>query len=102
MRLIEADALMGRIIQRSQALITPNGKAGYLGLFVKDIQQVVDDAPTINPDDLRPQGRWIQHNKENNNWVECSECNTVGSPFWKCCPVCTAMMDGKEQGNDNT
>lgn len=53
-------------------------------------------APTINPEDLRPHGWWIQHNKENNNWVECSECNTVGSPFWKCCPVCTAMMSGKE------
>ena len=34
-------------------------------------------------------GRWIQ----GNGYVECSECNTIGSPHWKCCPVCTAMMD---------
>ena len=34
-------------------------------------------------------GRWIQ----GNGYVECSECNTQGSPHWKCCPVCTARMD---------
>jgi hypothetical protein len=22
----------------------------------------------------------------------CSECGTMGSPQWKCCPVCTALM----------
>lgn len=43
-------------------------------------------------------GRWISHNKGQNNWVECSECNTVGSPFWKCCPVCTADMRGAGNG----
>ena len=44
-------------------------------------------------------GRWIHHNKGQNNWVECSECNTVGSPFWKRCPVCEAKMDGDGNGN---
>lgn len=39
-------------------------------------------------------GWWISHNKGQNNWVECSECNTVGSPFWKRCPMCEAKMDG--------
>lgn len=38
-------------------------------------------------------GRWISHNRGMNNWVECSECNTVGSPFWKRCPLCEAKMD---------
>lgn len=42
-------------------------------------------------------GRWIPHNKGQNNWCECSECNTVGSPFWKRCPVCEAKMDGGEK-----
>lgn len=39
-------------------------------------------------------GRWITRNKGQNNWCECSVCNTVGSPFWKCCPMCEAKMDG--------
>ena len=34
-------------------------------------------------------GRWIQ----GKGYVECSECHTMGSPHWKCCPVCTARMD---------
>jgi hypothetical protein len=28
----------------------------------------------------------------------CSVCQTMGSPQWKCCPVCTARMDG---GNED-
>ena len=52
-------------------------------------------SPTAdNMSTVQKHGRWISHNKGWNNWVECSECNTVGSPFWKCCPVCEAKMDG--------
>jgi hypothetical protein len=40
-------------------------------------------------------GRWIVHHRMGNNWCECSECNTVGSPQWKRCPVCEAKMDGE-------
>lgn len=39
-------------------------------------------------------GRWVVHHHAGNNWCECSECNTVGSPKWKRCPVCEAKMDG--------
>lgn len=39
-------------------------------------------------------GRWIIHNDGGcNNWCECSECNTIGSPQWKRCPVCEAKME---------
>ena len=46
-------------------------------------------------------GRWIIHGQPHlwrdtdirEYWVECSECNTVGSPHWKRCPVCEAKMD---------
>lgn len=37
-------------------------------------------------------GRWITHGRGFNNWCECSECGTVGSPFWKRCPMCEAKM----------
>ena len=40
-------------------------------------------------------GRWIVRHKGMNNWVDCSECGTMGSPHWKGCPVCLARMDGK-------
>lgn len=45
-------------------------------------------------------GRWVHmfNAKNLNNWVECSECKTVGSPFWKRCPVCEARMDSGIDG----
>jgi len=105
MRLIDADALAMEIVNTASEASRKAWETGthtYIDALNRlaerqhEIIDMIHDAPTINPDDLRPQGRWIQHNKGHNNWVECSECNTVGSPFWKCCPVCTAMMDGKE------
>ena len=42
-------------------------------------------------------GHWIVHSSGHganvNNWVECSECLTCGSPHWKVCPVCEARME---------
>lgn len=55
---------------------------------------LIDNGVTV-----QKQGRWIQRNKGQNNWVECSECNTVGSPFWKCCPVCEAKMPQPPKGD---
>ncbi len=86
MRLIDADALgVGRC---SRDILPDAYCAGWNGLI-----HIINSAPTINPADIRPQGRWITHD---NGITECSECHTLGSPQWKCCPVCTAMMDGKE------
>lgn len=41
-------------------------------------------------------GRWVDRIMVGREhlWF-CSECDTMGSPTWKCCPVCTAFMDGK-------
>ena len=54
---------------------------------------VLNDAPAADVVEVK-HGRWITRNKGQNNWCECSVCNTVGSPFWKCCPMCEAKMDG--------
>lgn len=51
--------------------------------------EIIETAPTIDPEELRPKGRWIVHG----NSCECSNCNTVGSPHWKCCPVCEVKME---------
>lgn len=39
-------------------------------------------------------GHWIEYrvSRWEATW-SCSECGTLGSPQWKCCPVCTAFMD---------
>ena len=51
-------------------------------------------------------GHWIVHSTRGRyatHWVECSECLTCGSPGWKRCPVCEAVMDAPnitEETND--
>lgn len=42
-------------------------------------------------------GRWIP--TSGSRMWNCSECKTIGSPRWKVCPMCEAIMDGgKEDG----
>lgn len=47
-------------------------------------------------------GHWIIRSSGKgdhaNNWAECSECLTCGSPSWKVCPVCETVMDGDGNG----
>ena len=53
---------------------------------------------------IQKHGRWVRHGCYGTNtgkrlWeYTCSECETLGSPQWKCCPVCTARMDGDGNG----
>lgn len=35
-------------------------------------------------------GYWIP--RHSGEWVDCSECGTMGSPHWKRCPVCEAKI----------
>lgn len=72
-----------------------NSRMGYV--VRQTLKRYVKRQPTADVVEVK-RGRWISHNKGMNNWVECSECNTVGSPFWKGCPVCLARMDGDGNG----
>ena len=63
------------------------------GSNLAKVKRHINAAPEVDAVEV-VHGRWITHNKGQNNWVECSRCNTVGSPCWKCCPVCEAKMDG--------
>ena len=38
-------------------------------------------------------GRWLPQVVLGQKAWDCSECKTLGSPHWKWCPVCGAMMD---------
>ena len=80
------------------------------GQAVSEIYEIVKNAPTINPDDLRPRGRWIVK-KEMLNMrgvlgVRCSACGQYWAlvednaaeymNHFKFCPNCGAKM---EDGN---
>ena len=39
-------------------------------------------------------GQWLPQVVLGQKAWDCSECKTLGSPHWKWCPVCGAMMHG--------
>lgn len=102
MRLIDADALESKFRTIKIIEVFPEWEnlsfqtKHKLAYYGQEVKRIVQNAPTIEAEPV-VHGRWIPHNKGQNNWCECSKCNTVGSPFWKRCPVCEAKMDGGEK-----
>lgn len=66
---------------------------------VKAVQDSVDAIPAADVVEVK-RGRWMPHMVLGQKEWFCSKCRTLGSPQWKCCPVCTAFMDGKGDDND--
>jgi len=80
-----------------EAFIVDSGEQFWGGAKTAKEQNVLMVQPLEIVDAVEVvHGRWISYNKGQNNWVECSRCNTVGSPFWKCCPMCEAKMDAEK------
>lgn len=82
---------------------------GFMNLYflghgeTKSVLDSVNEVPSVDAEKV-VHGRWVVHSCGHgvyaNNWVECSECGTCGSPQWKRCPVCEAKMDGERKDND--
>ena len=51
-----------------------------------------DDGDVIEISKVR-HGRWLPQVVLGQKAWDCSKCKTLGSPHWKWCPVCGAMMD---------
>ena len=65
--------------------------------------RLVENAPTIDPESLRPHGKWALHKSGNGT---CSECHFTSIAVWDFdralpyCPHCGAKMDiDSEVGN---
>ena len=43
-------------------------------------------------------GKWVRCEVWGQLYWECPYCKTMGSPHWKVCPVCTAVLRGNENG----
>ena len=92
MRLIDADSIK---YHRTK-------ECGGHGVFL-DVDMVykeeVDAIPTIDPESLRPHGRWNVSDGIIEN-VVCSRCGTHFQSYYqdyRYCPRCGAKMDGGEQ-----
>lgn len=104
MWLIDANALKKKADMRGRCL-RPLVTAFQLCVTVHDI----DDAPTIDPESLRPQGKWIRGKLQNGERLSrCSACGErcrvptcVGKPIYDYCPNCGAKMKGAENNDYN-
>lgn len=88
-RLIDANALL----KNRFSMYT-----GFQGTVPVVAVRDVDNAPTIDPESLRPKGRW-EPRKDAIGFVRCSvchDCNIYGDwadgEKWRYCPNCGADM----------
>ena len=89
MRLIDANALANRM----QFLIRTHHRDAF------DALNEIDNAPTIDPESLRPQGEWVKIGVDE---FLCSKCNVIYEyPASECeyryCPNCGAKMKGADK-----
>ena len=90
MRLIDADELRRRILAFATGCHSEV-------LAVDTIMMLLAQASTINPDDLRPQGRWIDIDRleVRPEWIcRCSLCGCPQDFKHHYCPNCGADMRG--------
>ena len=91
MRLIDADAVVARIIEvRDELPPEQIYEVGYHnGLSMA--HAIVLAAPTIE----EKRGRWGEPFKvdADNNGYKCSKCGEFGVPCWNYCPNCGAKME---------
>ena len=90
-RLIDADALMEREGISQFAVFARGSGKTLLRACRTYLQCVIDDAPTVDPEDLRPKGRWIEVDGE---VFDCSVCHGIHASYpHNYCPECGAKME---------
>lgn len=94
-RYIDADLLL-QAIEEETPLNWTDSEAELQAQFdYRVFKHIVDYQPTADVAKVR-RGRWLPQRLLGEDIVDCSECNTIGSPHWKWCPVCGADMRGKK------
>lgn len=94
MRLIDADELIKRM-GLGVKVFTPvrgNTKSTVSLIFVL-IKEAIVSAPTINPEDLRPKGRWVERHDLTGYKYECSACSLGADLMTDFCPNNGAKME---------
>ena len=100
MRLIEVGAFHESIFQRYCKSCNSQAHRMCHACWVMNMMDELEEAPTINPEDLRPKGQWIER-VGLGEWV-CSECqHEIYLPFGETpeevgtnyCPSCGAKME---------
>lgn len=96
MRLIDADAVEAKLLERAASVDISKGKF-YLGLKTgfECSASWIDAIKTVEE---RKHGHWIEKPLAGNTTVTCSCCKTLfikNSTKFARCPLCEAIMDGE-------
>lgn len=112
-RLIDADALYDDV---SRMGLTNGSALGRHSGMADVIAQMIQDAPTIDPESLRGHAKWVKDenvkiitvdaygNTFESPAVYCENCNTALSEadfngrVWNYCPVCGFIMEDTTNG----
>ena len=62
-----------------------------------DLVSLLHDLGELKAEQLVRHGRWRPYIVLGQKTWDCSECGTLGSPYWKRCPVCEAKMEVKNE-----
>ena len=97
-RLIDADELLGKAITERRFVVACEDLVRdfvVIRTAYKDLAEFIASAPTIDPESLRPSGRWIDIGKNYYTVVsQCSECGAKYDFRSHYCPNCGARMEG--------
>ena len=94
-RLIDANAIEAKIEKNFRRLVA-NQRKPDLAAALSYVGDLIIEAPTEDAE-IVVHGHWVKHNFLGHEQFVCSECQTLGSPQWKRCPVCEAKMDGVQE-----
>lgn len=97
MRLIDADVLLNGYDVRK---VTEYDEAGFSMNYKAVPVDAIEDAPTVEvAGEPVIHSIWIKHlGAQNTSYWTCLNCDTLGSPRWKRCPVCEAKMTAEVKG----
>lgn len=85
MRLIDAVRLANDIIQVRDNDLHSDYPNSFERGVIRKVLRCVEESPTINPEDLRPKGRWIYLGESLFDTVyKCSECGHPEKMSKKC------------------
>ena len=90
-RYIDAEALLSGYDVRK---VTEYDESGC-GIDYKAVPvEAIEAAPTVDAEPVE-HSMWLEHlGSQHTRYWTCLNCDTLGSPRWKRCPVCEAKMDG--------
>lgn len=94
MRLIDADRLLEKLsenLEDFEMMISHKGRGIAVGTSMAIDR--VNEQPTIDPESLRPHGRWKQARYTEAPLYLCSECDNPEYKQHKYCPHCGAKME---------